>query len=188
MTGPLIPKELAASRCTEFGQNAVIVLDYLCDPTFTTAGPPHEKDFDALADLNELERSAPPLYDALVDVDPTGTQSGHFEVHWPSFRAALPFSEGERTWLYGLKYGAQSDDTAQQLSDKLWRQEGHIVDAGIHRVVSGHELFHRWLAWRRETDQFKGQQTLDLARHALVQCVEAVTPTLPIPEPARPFK
>lgn len=189
MARPYIPAKESASRRGDFGDAGIAVLGYLCDRRFDHATTPLEGDFHALAEVDLLHGSVWWLQEPLIDADPEYGLLRRFNTKWTQFQTALPLSQGEREWLLGLEYSGHSKDfSAQSLGEALSRQEGHITDAGVRRVVSGHELLHRWLAWRRETDQFKGQGTLDLARHALVNLVEVVTPHLEIPESARVFK
>jgi hypothetical protein len=190
MARPYIPAQESASRRFDFGEAGIAVLDYLCDPSLDDAATPREEDFHALAEVDLLHGSVWWLHEPLMDASPDYGLLGRFNAKWTQFQTALPLSQGEREWLLGLEYNRECKDlSAQSLGDALSRQEGHITDAGVRRVVSGHELLHRWLAWRRETDQFKGQGTLDLARRALINLVELVAPPdMELPESAEPFK
>lgn len=95
------------------------------------------------------------------------------------FHGALPFDEVERDWLfdaYDKAYGENSIKT-------LRRQEATIVSGGLRRVIQGRDLMRRWWSWRRETDEFSGQGSLDLAREALRELVETYSPDMELPEP-----
>jgi hypothetical protein len=188
MDRPFIPERESATRRLDFGDVGIVLLEYLCDPRFSHDAPLRGDDLQALADVEELYRYAARLFDPLLDADPAYELVDRYAAKWLQFQTALPFSEGERAWFLHVDYDLEPDDSPDEEGDKLSRQRGYIVDAGVQRIVSGHELLHRWLAWRRETDQFKGQGTLDLARHVLVNLVEVVSPESAIPESARPFK
>jgi hypothetical protein len=94
------------------------------------------------------------------------------------YHVALPFDEAERHWLY------DAYDEAWGLGSIgiIRRQEASIVSGGLHRVVYGRDLMRRWWAWRRETDEFRGQGTVDLAREALRELIETVSPDRDLPE------
>jgi hypothetical protein len=92
---------------------------------------------------------------------------------------ALPYDEAERYWLfaaYSEAYGPDSISTIRQ------REPEEIVSRGLRRVIDGRDLMRRWWAWRRETDEFRGQGTLDIAREALRKLIETVAPGQ-LPEP-----
>jgi hypothetical protein len=70
---------------------------------------------------------------------------------------ALPFSEAERTWL-GEKEWSSAD-----MTDDLMGETAEIMSGGVLRVLQGRELVRRWWAWRRQTNEFAGQGSLDEA-------------------------
>lgn len=82
-------------------------------------------------------------------------------------RSALPFNEAERAWLYNGTRGGGDPTLPNALPERFEHMEGTIMVAGIRRPVSGHDLMSRWLAWRRQTDEYEGQGSLDQAREAL---------------------
>lgn len=168
----------------EFGLNAHDVLDYLCSPALNQPEvAPHEHDFNVLYDLRNLEEWAFTLYDPLVALDEEeGSVVLRFESLWHDFRVALPFGEAERYWFLNVDADFETKDTAAELAEKLGRQEATIVSAGVHGIVRGQELMRRWLAWRRETDEFKGQGTLNIARETLQGLHRLVTPDKPLPD------
>jgi len=85
------------------------------------------------------------------------------------FHVALPFSEAEREWLSKISARRASDESSQpgDLPRVIERQESRVMMAGIQRVISGRDLMRRWVAWRRETDEYAGQGSLAQARDAL---------------------
>ncbi len=168
----------------EFSLNAYNVLDYLCDPAFNQSeAVPHEDDFQALDDLQQLEEWVFTLYEPLVALDEEkGTAVERFEPLWHNFRVALPFSEAERHWFLNLDTDLEAKDTEVEMAEKLSSQEATIVSAGMHKIITGRDLVRRWLAWRRGTDEFKGQGTLDIARETLQDLHRLVTPDKSLPD------
>lgn len=88
-----------------------------------------------------------------------------------AFHIALPYNEAERQWL--TQVDSASERTPDDLSRLIEGCEDRIMMAGVQQVVSGRDLMRRWTAWRRETDEFAGQGSLDKAREAL-QSVQAL--------------
>ncbi len=87
---------------------------------------------------------------------------------------ALPYDEAERHWLYAAydeAYGPNSVSIIEQ------REPVEVVTRGLRRVIDGRDLMRRWWAWRRETDEFRGQGTLHVAREALRELIETVAPS-----------
>jgi hypothetical protein len=89
------------------------------------------------------------------------------------YRAALPFDEPEGRWLlqtYDEVWG----------TDSIARIRSHppveIVAGGLRRVIAGRDLLRRWWAWRRQTDEFRGQGTLGVACDALRDLIKTVSP------------
>ncbi len=124
-------------------------------------------DYSTFNELQFFERAAP--Y-AQADLDGDFRAALNVQLH--TLRSALPYSEAERVWLYrGLL-----DSEGYPSHDRLHivrRQEAAIVSSGVRQVIYGRELLRRWWSWRREADEFSGQGTLDMARHALEELVEA---------------
>lgn len=172
---PSLEQEFA-SRRDEFRLNAHNLLEYLSAPVLDRqeAGL-REDDIQALGDLSDVEMWETTLQEPLIAADSSYGLVERFEPAWRSFQAALPFTVEERTWFL------DPDGTTAERADKR-NQEATIISAGVHKVVSGRELVRRWLAWRRETDEFEGQGTLDIAREALRSLHELVTPGEPLPD------
>jgi hypothetical protein len=93
---------------------------------------------------------------------------------------ALPYDEAERSWLFAAYSEAYGPDSISILRQ---RKPEEIVSRGLRRIIDGRDLMRRWWAWRRETDEFRGQETLDIAREALRELVETVSPGHELPEP-----
>ena len=83
------------------------------------------------------------------------------------FHAALPFNEGERHWLIAAERVAQEIPVPAGTFEHMSPMEGEIISAGVKQPVVGFDLVRRWVAWRREADDFEGQGSLDEARSAL---------------------
>jgi hypothetical protein len=112
-------------------------------------------DYVALADLRRLEERTP---EAQAELESTSPERTTFDELLHNLHVALPFGEAERQWM---------SSNCFEPNDVKRRQEIHIVSAGLRRVVYGRDLLRRWWAWRRETDEFGGQGTLELTREAL---------------------
>lgn len=96
-----------------------------------------------------------------------------------NIHVALPYEEAERHWLDA----AYSTAPTPRISSIRQREPEEIVSCGLRRVIDGRDLLRRWWSWRRETDEFRGQGTLDVARETLRELMETVSPTLDLPEP-----
>jgi hypothetical protein len=92
-----------------------------------------------------------------------------------AIRTALPFNEAERAWLYDGTRGKGDPGLPETLPERFEHLEGTIMVAGIRRPVSGHDMMSRWLAWRRQTDEYQGQGSLDQARDALMTMKELLS-------------
>lgn len=97
------------------------------------------------------------------------------------YHVALPFHEAERQWLYDL----YAVDRPKPLDAVRRSREAIIVSGGLQRVVHGRELLRRWWSWRRQTDEFSGQGTVDIAREALREMNEKYAPERGLPDPYR---
>ncbi len=172
---PSLEQNFAARR-DEFRLNAHNLLEYLCAPVLDhQEAELHDDDRQALEDLSDLEVWETTLNEPLIAADSSYGLVERFEPAWRSFQAALPFTMEERTWFL------DPEDTTAERADKE-NQEATIISAGVHKVISGRELVRRWLAWRRETDEFEGQGTLDIAREALRSLHEVVAPGELLPD------
>ena len=94
------------------------------------------------------------------------------------FNVALPFDEAERDWLFTAYDEAWGPGCIRTIR----RQEATIVSSGLRQVIQGRDLMRRWWSWRRETDEYAGQGSLDLAREALRELVETYSPDQGLPE------
>ncbi len=124
--------------------------------------------------FNIEEKTAPAQAEPTINID----QVDHMNELLFQYHAALPFDEVEREWLhktYAEAWGPNSIGIVR-------RQEAAVVSGGLHRVVYGRDLMRRWWAWRRETDEFQGQGTVDLAREALRALIETTHPDIGLPE------
>jgi hypothetical protein len=90
---------------------------------------------------------------------------------------AVPYDEAERSWLYGAYIDAYNEAGAGSIGIIRQRQPEEIVSRGLRQVIDGRDLMRRWWAWRRETDEFSGQGSLDIARGALRSLIETVAPS-----------
>jgi hypothetical protein len=135
----------------------------------------HE-DADALSALVEMDVWLPHIRaTGEVSID----DMAEFTQNLAAFGAALPLAASERNWLAQRFLGL--DANYDVLTETLGKREEEIVSAGIRRVVRGDELLSRWVSWRRQTGDYAGQGTLDLAREALRGVVEKLVLHEPLP-------
>jgi hypothetical protein len=109
----------------------------------------------------------------------------HLRKYVEDFHTALPFTEAERGMLFRTAGGSEDDYIPREDDEILsWLEvkEELVVSAGLRHVVRGRDLTRCWLSWRRETDEYKDQGTLDVAREALRAIIHLVTPKEPLPE------
>jgi len=118
--------------------------------------------------------------DAQADPEITAEQLSHVDGLLFKYRAALPYNEAERYWLFGV---LDDLEHSRGLIGVIRRHEGQIVSGGLRQVVYGRDLTRRWWAWRRQIEQFQGQGTVDVAREALRELIEIVDPDCGLPEP-----
>jgi hypothetical protein len=124
--------------------------------------------------FNVEEAIAPAQAEPTINIDQVDDMNELlFQYH-----AALPFDEAEREWLHEAYAEAWGSDSIGIIR----RQEAGVVSGGLHRVIYGRDLMRRWWAWRRGTDQFAGQGTVDLAREALRALIETTHPDMGLPE------
>ncbi|HEV7942439.1 MAG TPA: hypothetical protein VGP17_06510 [Solirubrobacteraceae bacterium] len=156
--------------------DAADLLDELCEPR--PLGNPDvwsRTDVTEFDKWREFERSLK-LMPLPADLDRDKQQLA-FHRQVDIFHAALPFGEEERNWLIRLDDNAlEPPNGYRNIADWYARQEQRIIVAGIRRVVRGRELTHRWYDWRREQGNYKGQETLPVARFALNDLVDMLTP------------
>src|ERR1700682_5309756 len=163
----------------KLGQYGVGLLDYLCIER-PDADDPDWQQRDSLGwdqwmslehTLQDL--SLPAELDAERQLRPF-----HERVH--RFHTALPYTEAERGWL--MTANGCTGGTLEEMPGKLYDQEECIVAAGLLRVVNGRDLTRRWISWRRETDEYTGQDMVDYTRELLRDVIQLGTPDLPLPE------
>lgn len=113
--------------------------------------------------------------------DPTTTspQAVRLEDMLTRYHVALPFDEAERVWLFETAGGVAVPETLNPVRCS----EATLISSGLHRIVYGRDLLRRWWAWRRDTEEFRGQGTVDIARETLRELVETVSPGLGLPLP-----
>jgi hypothetical protein len=137
----------------------------------------HEADEEALMEYLLLEELVPRMR-------PTDEVSHEemdaFMVKMYALRAAMPLTEPERHWVRQLWNAFDSAET--NFDEALERQEAEVVVAGLRQVVKGDEILRRWTAWRKETDEFAGQGTLDMAREATRGILALIWPSAPYPD------
>jgi hypothetical protein len=124
--------------------------------------------------FNIEDRTTPALADPTITED----QVEHLTEMLFTYNVTLPYDEAERHWLFDAYDGAWGVGSIGIIR----RQETRIVSGGLRRVVYGRELMQRWWSWRRDTDQFAGQGTVDLARDALCTLIEMTNPGVGLPQ------
>lgn len=127
-----------------------------------------ENDRLAFGNLVELEtgiKFIEPAPDPLVD----GGDVARLHRALARFHASLPLSEAERHWLCDPLIGDRQFKRSWDIHhpETLLGVAEEVTSAGIRQVIQGHEVVRRLAAWRRETDEFAHQGTLDEAREAL---------------------
>jgi len=132
---------------------------------------------DALALVSELEMSAPHIRatgEVLV------AEMDQFHTGITAVRLALPLTEAERVFL--------REDGPDVLLKDILQYGGDFIAQGVRQPIDGRDMVRRWLAWRRETDEFAGQGTLDVAREALRGIVQLLQPNERLPIPYRQLR
>jgi hypothetical protein len=148
----------------EVGNYAISLLAGLRKPTladtFLQSPQWDEGDVDTFEDLADLDTGIRFIGPA-PDLD--GGDIGDLHRDFKRLFAAVPFTEGERRWMYE----PPTDQRRARGLDELVGRTDEIMEAGVLRVVQGRDLARRWWAWRRERDEFAGQGSLHEARDAL---------------------
>lgn len=127
-----------------------------------------EADQDALTYWSQLESDIELLPVPTEAMDELGTQQlEDFLDLCHTFHTALPFSEAERVWFLKVYRHREELRSPEDIPRVMGYREERIVSAGLRQVVNGRELSRRWLAWRRQTDEYAEQGTLDMATAAL---------------------
>lgn len=162
------------------GEYAHMLLEYLSQ---SVAGPPeyidhgwHCADGDALQSLGEFEYF---LVHTRATAEVSAEEMQKFDSKLAAFQTALPFTEAERYWL--VKGKGRVAVHYEHIEKSIGQHEEEVVSAGIRKVINGRDLMRRWLAWRRETDEYANQGTLDIAREALRGMVEMLNPGEELP-------
>jgi hypothetical protein len=138
---------------------------------------------NALSSLVEFELILPHIRatgDVLTD------EMDCFATGVTAFHVALPLTEAERNWLLRV-----SDDTgphSHSFEVNIGEADDEIISNGLRLRLDGRDLLRRWQAWRRETDEYADQGTLDLAREALRGVVQFLLPNEPLPESYRTLR
>lgn len=83
------------------------------------------------------------------------------------FPAPLPLSEAERHWLFDPLDPDREKGWDIHEPKTLLGVTEEVVSGGLRRVIQGRDLVRRLASWRRETDEFARQGTLNKAREAL---------------------
>lgn len=156
----------------EVGDCAIEVLAGLLEPVSELV--PSERslivwsqdDFRVFENLTELENGIH-FIEPQEDVD--GGEIGDLHRTFGRFHTALPLSEAERHWLFDpLDIGkGRKRPWSVHNPETLIGVTEEVTSGGIKQVMQGREVVRRLVAWRRETDEFAHQGTLDEAREAL---------------------
>jgi hypothetical protein len=165
----------------EVGMHAGYLLEYLSAELLVVEDPEQpwlEDDLQAFEDWTELENWAEHLTGPVERGQRGSAQNAEFHDLWHKFHTALPYNEAERAWVREA-FRDPMVTTPEDMPRQIGYREERILMSGLRQVVSGRDLMRRWIAWRRETDEFKDQGTLDVARGALQGLVELLTPDAP---------
>ena len=90
-----------------------------------------------------------------------------------TLHTALPYSEAERHWLVHTSW--RSGDTGSKWLARTRQQEVQLISNGLIRIIYGRDLVRRWWAWRRQTDEYTGQDSLSLACDGLTGIITAIS-------------
>jgi hypothetical protein len=102
--------------------------------------------------------------------------------------AALPFSEGERHWLFEANRSLRP--LGIDLVEGIIAADTHVISGGLRQVLRGRELVRRWAAWRRQADEFgepNGRNLIE-ATHTLRLIGEQLVPRPLWPSGYEPLK
>lgn len=125
-------------------------------------------DFRTFEDMCELETGLKFIEEA-PDPYVDGGEIANLWRAFGRFHVALPLSEAERLWLFDpldKKLPKERNADIHKPETLLGFAE-EITSGGVKQVIQGREVVRRLGAWRREQDEFVGQDTLDEAREAL---------------------
>ena len=154
------------------------LLDYMSDTPSPLASDRRwqwaEDDHDVLSCVVDLEQKYQPLliprlrpfFGPDEPVPPIRQRDTGREIArcMARYHAALPFEVAEREVLlqvcdYNLPLG--------EVEGRIEAFESTVVSGGVRRVVQGRDLMRRWWSWRRQTDEFAGQGSHEIAQQAL---------------------
>jgi hypothetical protein len=167
-----------------FGRGAAAV-EFWLQPNQTPRSRDRQRrwitsDHEALSRVLGLEAGIPMLSLAEeVPIEERRYVAGRLVDSLALYHEALPFAEAERRWLtnaYHSLPGRGSPAARKQRMQLLKVTEGEVVSAGLRQAVIARELLGRWWSWRRETDQFAEQGSLDAARCAIGGIREMLVP------------
>jgi hypothetical protein len=170
----------------DVGLQAQMLLEYLSQPLLESERDErgwYYPEGDALTALVELEWLVPhirPTGDVLTD------EMGAFATRLAAFRLALPVTEAERYWLHHVRDAV--DPHSHWFETQIGEADDEVISLGLRTRIDGGDLLRRWRAWRRETDEYDGQGTLDLAREALRGVAQLLLPDEPLPESYRKLR
>jgi hypothetical protein len=117
----------------------------------------------------------PPAEEGRADyVD--GADVGNLFRNFRELNASLPFSEGERHWLLGLRTEHIRGRDYEAFFGRLVAAETTVISAGVQQELVGRDLARRWPAWRREEQEFTGQGSLQNAQRLLSRIAHHVVP------------
>ncbi len=137
----------------------------------------HDNDGDAISALGAFDW----LLTHIRATEEVSTEEmADFDIKVIAFRAALPFTEAERNWLVKPSYGSL-DPLYENLVKAVHSWSGEVISAGIRTAIDGHDLLRRWVAWRREIEEYADQGTLDVARETLRGIVAILAPRKALP-------
>jgi hypothetical protein len=98
------------------------------------------------------------------------------------WHTALPLTEAERGVALDVFRAWVPDNWGwRRLPSDIRKVKTEAISAGIRSEVDGGDMMRRWWSWRREMDEFAGQDSLTQARVALQGLASRLIPpdTLP---------
>ncbi len=167
-------KEQYGSEGFEIGLYGKSLMDYLSpeheQPSDTVAWT--AADYDGFNDFQELQ-----ILELKLPIAPTVDWGDrfHLNIAFREYNMALPYNEGERRWLLSKflaarHYGYDRIDSVELVKSL----DDRMMMSGVRRVVHGRDLMRRWIAWRRQVDEFSGQDGPFMARITLESIIGQV--------------
>jgi len=167
----------------DVGQDAISMLGALLEPVksvdprvITPTWP--KSDWLAFERLRSLDKGVK-FIEAAPEVDEG--EIGDLHRLFVRLHGALPFSEAEREWMWAPSQIAR-EEVRRAVPKMLLRQGQEVImSGGLQQVLQPEDLARRWLAWRRNTDEFAGSGSVHEARIALAALAETlvIEPKLP---------